>query len=574
MTNEPIPFYQQSNESNSSRVNISQIGFNNLRKFDSHTSITSTITTNSSSTKTNPLAKLFTKNKSQTSISIPQQAHVALSRRNTDTDSVLFYDNDDSLLTIFTQDSKATTNSTTKATTTTTRRFRLARPKLRFNKSSGSNKPDLTIQTKKIVTAPLTSDSSSSYNRKNSISSPTFHGFFHRTHTDTSLDIPDDTTTKLLGSTRTALCLSSNNSNSYVTNVEFASIFKFTDPNFQIDDSVQVTTSASTGGDGGSSSLADIHRKLLVPTDLFFQTRIQRHHSRSQSNSDESQIETFRIKNTQFYNQLFQLLKPLFMPSINKNNRLMHPYLGVSLEEIGEFIRLNFFSKEIDHTLSPEKQPKSKSKTPISATSSAVSLSNDNFSYFKAREITQDLLMFFSKCINIFKTDYLGEIIINNNDQSNAELIQPWVQVAEYWKYFNEKIRFYILVIFHRFQINFNELSSSSSTSSSIHYENIPTIDVESILLFAFRETIIIPILLERSQRQTPSTTIDHDERVLLQDNYESWNLILDCLAALLTSAVLDSAGGGGSGGTSSEAEPLLRNDMVMATFNWLSNIF
>ncbi|KAG7665024.1 uncharacterized protein J8A68_001431 [[Candida] subhashii] len=623
------PFYQQSNESSSSRLNISRVGFNNLRKWSSSSSTSSSIISNSTSTikSSNPLTKLFTRtNKSQTSLSVPQQAHTVLSRKDaataaaaaaiasggatstsiSDLDSISFYEHGDSLSTIFTQDSKASNASTS----TRSKKFRLPRPKLRFSKSgTGSSKPDLTIQTKKIVsTGPIISENQASTNRKNSLSSPVtaFHSIFHRSSTDTSLGktleespstlVPPQSTTSTKSTARTALCLSSNNSNSYITNVEFASVYKFTDPNYQLDESATSVTASGGGNmDHASSSLAEIHRKLSIPTDSFIQTRLQRYHTHS-GHSDDNTIENFRQQNSQFYNQLLTLLRPLFTPSMNKKHKL-HPFLGHSLEDIGDFIRLNFFNKQdlpligggssisgtntINSTISGTTPNPLKSRNkpiPASASSSTTSFSDDEFTYFKAREISQDLLMFFLKCMNIFKMDYFKTF---EDSYSNcSELIRPWMVASKCWVYFNEKIRFYILIVFHRFQTSFNELSAATTiTSSSINISaggndnSIPSIDVESILLFAFRETIIIPILVDRTERQDEVDV--SDEKMLLQENFESLNLLLDCLGALSTPAVLDAAGGGsGGGGTAERGEPSLRSDVVISTLAWLSNIF
>lgn len=68
-------------------------------------------------------------------------------------------------------------------------------------------------------------------------------------------------------STRTAMSLSSNNSNSYVTDINFARMYNFTDPDYSID---EVDTT------GEHLTFLDLHKKLMVPTDQYLQNRMQK----------------------------------------------------------------------------------------------------------------------------------------------------------------------------------------------------------------------------------------------------------------------------------------------------------
>ncbi|KGU06159.1 hypothetical protein MEM_04850, partial [Candida albicans L26] len=162
--------------------------------------------------------------------------------------------------------------------------------KLKFFKNQSSWKPDLFLDTsstisedsssfRKVITGNSLNEMNKS--RKSSMSSPmstTFHSLFHRSHHNGS-NFQRDTnqvatgTTPLSGkfddfskASKTTLCLSSNSSNSIISNPELAQIYNFANPNISIED-------GETNMDHTNSSFLDIHKKMLVPADSFIQNK-------------------------------------------------------------------------------------------------------------------------------------------------------------------------------------------------------------------------------------------------------------------------------------------------------------
>ena len=122
---------------------------------------------------------------------------------------------------------------------------------------------------RKVIIGNLLNEMTKS--RKSSMSSPmstTFHSLFHRSHHNGS-NLQQDTnqvatgTTPLSGkfddfskASKTTLCLSSNSSNSIISNPELAQIYNFTNPNISIED-------GETNLDHSNSSFWIFIRKCL-----------------------------------------------------------------------------------------------------------------------------------------------------------------------------------------------------------------------------------------------------------------------------------------------------------------------
>ena len=149
--------------------------------------------------------------------------------------------------------------------------------------------------------------------------STTFHSLFHRSHHNGS-NLPQDTnqvatgTTPLSGkfddfskASKTTLCLSSNSSNSIISNPELAQIYNFTNPNISIED-------GETNLDHSNSSFLDIHKKMLVPADLFIQNKLNKYHQ-TEVGLGIYESELDHDKDSKIYSNLYHYLKPLFTPS-------------------------------------------------------------------------------------------------------------------------------------------------------------------------------------------------------------------------------------------------------------------
>lgn len=655
------PFYNHGNNSTSSTLQfipgtnstsqVSSVGFNNLKKVNTNASQTSTASTVTN--RNNPITRLFTKNRSNSIIN--------------------------PLIVEFDDDANDTNNSdedNTSTTSTDVRKsmgggmFKFSKNKLKFSNKNNSSKPDLTIQTgghhglkvpKKILSSSLLDDTlsptghglrvpkkilNSSYlddspnmnnKRKNSASSPasTFHNFFHRSHNNSqpSKDqqiIPKDELLSLQQTinnnpNRTAMSLSSNNSNSFITDINFALVYNFTDPDYSVEEYDHT---------GEHTSFLDIHKKLMVPTDQYLQNKLHKHQTQevglgiiSDSNEDNDYLSRYLIdfgkSNVTFFNNLISIMKPLFQPSQQKrlSNKASHPYLGIALEDISNYIKDNYVS-ESSVTPSGEaysfekplgsRLSKSRSKTKFYTSNSSSTLSigetvNNVFDEFKIREISQDLLTFFIKCMVTFQKDFKvfeaksrnksSTQIENGNIQSlSKQYINDWIRISEQWTYFNQKIRYYVMGIFHPLQKHLHDIAMQRYNNDP---DSVLEVEIENVLLLAFRDVIIVPFLIQRkreyqnmwssnqakiqeannteSPSHVPSYTflVDADdneddivrfeEERALQGNKMLYKNLINCFGILLTHTH-DEVG-------NSDGEQHVRNNIFSETFTWLSKL-
>lgn len=622
------PFYSHPKESSSSNIQVPQfsnstsqvssVGFNNLKKTATNNSQISNVS--SSTIKTNALSRLFSKNRSVSNLC---QQPVQLSSNE------LSYNSDNDTATIYSNETKKSAP---------TNKFRLSKSRMFPNKISAT-KPDLTIQTnghhglkvsKKILSSSLIDDSSSPSARKSTVSSPvsTFHGLFHRSHSisqpmveSQSSSTKDEVTgQQKIGnnSTRTAMSLSSNNSNSYVTDINFARMYNFTDPDYSIDEVDTI---------GEHLTFLDLHKKLMVPTDQYLQNRMQKHHASElglgivgDNDSDSEYLNKYLIdfgkKNARFYSNILNITKPLFLPTQQKHlqNGPSHPYLGCTLEDIANYVKDNYVN---DTTSNPgfdslnsagnQKAIKTKLKQPKinrgpSFTSLANTENNENFDNYQMREISQDILTFFIKCMVIFQKDFVNyenktyDLIslktLENTTKLTAKHIRSWSKISSSWIYFNQKIRYNLLSIFQPLQKYFQEISMQRSNSIQGNFFDIA---IENTLLLAFRDIIVIPFLIQRNKSylelarnrnweqnpillESPSKSVELksssmevyesilvNEELILKKNTELLNNLTNCLGVILSTTNCEPG--------NADGEQHMRNEIFSSSFVWLTKI-
>ncbi|KAG2733650.1 hypothetical protein G9P44_003175 [Scheffersomyces stipitis] len=496
---------------------ISSVGFTNLKKLNTNTSSISTAS--SATSKTNPLTRLFTRNRSVSNVF--QQPH------GQGEEESVFNNSDDDVSTLVSESKK--TNGA---------KFRLPKSKLKFAGKTTSNKPDLSIQTnghhglrvsKKILSSTSIDDPSNYSNRKNSMSSPvsTFHSLFHRSHSNSQVsgensilaskeESPNQS--KMNNPTRTTVSLSSNNSNSYITDVNFAMIYNFTDPNYSVDE---------MDGLNDHSSFLDIHKKLMI-SDQFVPSKTHKSQNAevglgimSEHDCDNEYLSNYQMdfgkKNSRFFSNLLYITKPLFLASQQKrlSNGVLHPHTGYTVEDVANFIKENYLSdissglpydSSTGSPVNRTQKVKSKSNRLISvASSSSISIREeigDSLDDFKIREISQDLFTFFTKSMIVFQRDFnnfetktydnILSSTLQNKSKPVVNVILSWSKISMMWDYFNCKIRFYLLSIFLPLQKIFHEISIQRLTSIQ------QPIEIENIILLAFRDIILLPLLLHR----------------------------------------------------------------------------
>ena len=469
--------FKQSNASTSTKIRgapsssqIANVDFNTLRKLNTNTSFSSNLT-NSTTKTSNALSRLFTRNKWSSNISV----HPSSS------------DYDSSPKTL-----RESTSPSESSKSVSGNKLRIAK-KLKFPKNQSSRKPDLFLDTsstisedsssfRKVITGNLLNEMNKS--RKSSMSSPmstTFHSLFHRSHHNGS-NLQQDTnqvatgTTPLSGkfddfskASKTTLCLSSNSSNSIISNPELAQIYNFTNPNISIED-------GETNLDHTNSSFLDIHKKMLVPADLFIQNKLNKYHQ-TEVGLGIYESELDHDNDNKIYSNLYHYLKPLFTPSFSISDSgqkgRMRPILGASVEEIANFVKESFCLHQPNH----ERSFRLKTRSSVS------SLGREKVEDFDYRQLS-----------NLFEK--LMALLSHNLQTADSSEVSLQALILNAWKYYNAYVRFYLLSIFQPLQIYLNELFTRNHNGSKI-------IRIDDLLLVSFRKVFITEQGIGSGDRET-----------------------------------------------------------------------
>ncbi|RCK65328.1 hypothetical protein Cantr_01077 [Candida viswanathii] len=436
--------------------------------------------------------------------------------------------------------------------------------KTSLSKLFSKKRPELQLDTQSLSSS--TSDSTSANrSRKNSMNSPvssTFHNLFHRSHHHHHHHQPQiqETLQKNLDdSKKTTLCLSSNSSNSVIQDVELAKIYNFTNPNFSIDDNGEEVGSHPHHPSSNSSFL-DIHKKMLVPADLYIQNKLNKYHQievglgiyggegdekptgsvGTSSSTTTTNTNTKDSKNTRIYTNLYHYLKPLFVPSLQKTTKrgFTRPVLEYSVEELANFVKESFCAPSSSTSMSSPSQDQtvigatsqispsikgfrlkgSKSSTKLSrmntTTNKFFTLGSEHkaedYDYYKLREVSQDLMTLFTKCMTALHNDivqYDQSKLMQQLGITKIEQTTPlaktmprkqWLLIVIAWKYFNKIVRFYIISIFQPLQSFFQELTAVKEHQHQHHLQQSQdqqkklTIDIDDLLLGAFYKVFVL----------------------------------------------------------------------------------
>lgn len=484
---------------------ISNVEFGTLKKIGTNVSQVSTFS--NSTVKSNPLVKLFTRNRSQT--------------------NVVGRNSEGEVSTIL--DSKNDFNEIEPPKETKTTKLRAAKKilspssKLHFDSAAESSSTDERYSTRR--------SSEESRGKKQIITSPLsgFHNLFHKSQSAAGLSKFSDRNAddKLFsGSSKTPICLSSNNSNSVVNDTTLARVYKFTSANISTEDNEGFTE---------HSSLLEIHRKMLTPADLYIQNKFNRHHQHEiglgiveKSGNGLSSISSDEeAKLNKSNQQISLLLKPLFIPSKQRNSTSSSPYpfLGHSFDEMGLMIR-SHFTAEFNRTANVEQNQKYgkyrlKSNKSSSKGQASSMIGIDNFTITRldeddTREFIQDLSAIFVSCLCWLRRDVSKSVqgLDHVNDGRGSNILNMWQTVSESWFYYNRNIRFQILQIF---QAMFT--GSRSYTEGSFVEQKIPPICIDEMLQQSFCTVFIIPLIEERKRCWTSyQDVINIDSYGLLND--------------------------------------------------------
>lgn len=495
-------------------VQVSSVGFNTLKKQPTNVSVSSDATT-INTLKSNSLARFFTRNRSSSTI-------------NEGSDVVLTLDLPGSVI-------GDDTSSSHKGL------FKLSRKQPKFKITNKSmSKPDLTIQTTghhalKVPKKLLSSSSVDEYGKKTAPSPISLNHIFHRPHGQSKADsikLQEDgsSTTKLFNSLphRTSVSLSSQSSNSFVSDLNSAILFNFTDPNFMVN---------SADGNTDLPAILEIHRKYLVSTDQFMQSKLHRSMMDSPNPLNTEQDKHFtdddlpltpiesEKKYSQIFSDLFAMMHTLFIPSSQTtlSNGRTAPQLPLTMEHAANFVR-----QKLVKNLLKEQEMESLRRTEKGRSSLIVGIDDDSSLKenindaveLKKKELIQELCKFFEKCCSTIAKDKgfnssvnetggkrFSETMITRTQSQNQntkglrlnEFLHEWEIISDTWQYFNKSVRYYLLNVFYPLQLFLNEEENQNGKKGTNQ------IRVESLLLKAFRDAVIMPHLNHRGSEISKS---------------------------------------------------------------------
>lgn len=506
--------YLHSNDSSLSTIQfqkiptqVSSVGFNTLKKQITSSSLNLSITT-SNSIKLNTISKLLSRNKSSLTVhedSIRPQVFDEESRPSIEDDH---------------------SNVSQKGSGL----FKMSRAKLKFS-NKGVTRPDLTIQTAghhtlKVPKKILSSATSDEFSNKKAVSSPISRSLFHRQHNqlDSNKSGGEDAKARHQKYHRTAMNLSSQSSNSFISDVKVAVLYNFTDPDYSIDDD-----------DETSDNL------IILDFRKMYMTSADQYASSSRFNkSDNAVLEDLDANDQTMQNlmesqdcdfektlaMLFDLLKPLFQPSKQTMLRdgLLLPSMTLTMEQVknvvGEKIissARSFLSSKYPTKFTRRMSEDGSSKEARDNVSMNGNLDED-IQDLRRKELGLQLSYYFEKCCTLLVDDIrnfddlctLEDIIsgsrgkclqdlksadqISKDETRQYNYLREWRRIVLVWRYFNLKVRFFILNAFYQLQKHFNDEERFHINSGQKSWN----VRIENALLIAFRDSVIIPHLLRR----------------------------------------------------------------------------
>lgn len=463
---------------------VALVGFNNLRKLNSNHTLEIPHLL-SSTAVSNPLARMFTRNKSQDTLLMSNHSSHTLPRAGPDSD-------DAELVT--------TAKSLIKS---------LAKPRLRLGKLK-KKKPELNVQTLfASFTAPKDAISASPVTA--------FHNLFHRNQ---GLPAPltgdlkksrtlDDAATLASAHASTEIPLrimfSSNNSNSQVTDAVEAIKHNFVNNNDLLgpDDSVKAAAEEREP----HHALFELHRKLMVPTDHYLQKLKKEtgdHETMGLGIStvgEYTNTSDYTLTNAQFFTALATLTRPVFVPlnyrHLGSGGTI--PHVTMLMEEVLAVIVDHFCGRH-------ERALPTRALLPLQHHDEKLDLRES----YKVRAVAQDIEMFCYKMLGLVFVDVLTPEI-NWGGQSLlgpvAGVMAEWGRLALAWTVFNNRIRFYLVGIFAQL---FRALKLAGID-----------LDLDELVVKGFKHAAIDPVVYGRLRleydREVESAVLKQNPRLLTQ---------------------------------------------------------
>ncbi|OBA20554.1 hypothetical protein METBIDRAFT_200501 [Metschnikowia bicuspidata var. bicuspidata NRRL YB-4993] len=369
---------------------------------------------------------------------------------------------------------------------------------------------------------------------------------------------------------RNIVQLSSQSSNSYITDRVAASTYHFTDPNHGI--GVDSRTVEGT-------TIFELHRRYMTSADTY----IQKHHR----TAPESPIVGFQPDElrlglhpgdehyTKAFSDIFDLITPILCPREHlPEGKGSQELQKLCIEEMESFVeqRLLGIRHEIKKNPSQEEKIDNFPKRIFDGQVSnwiSTDGADDERTELELKEFLTQISRFFLKCcqtladIFIHKKapklpeDSFGLLTIQSSDSENLQefselkreltiYLENWRLIARAWNYFNSNVRFYLLHIFvpaeSYLEFLFSQDSKFESATRRYTFDND--------ILLAFRDTFILPQLHRRmillscqdNENDIFKKMVEYNEQTVFENpECEISKTLTNCLGFLSTCSARDS---------------------------------
>lgn len=384
--------------------------------------------------------------------------------------------------------------------------------------------------------------------------------FFHRNTGHQNENPKKDThSRKQLG--RPGVALSSQSSNSVVTDSSMALRYRFV--------SSEPSSTHGAHNQPHPTSLQELHRKYLMSADQFILRKWNKNVAGGSHGTAFRRRQTLNSSGlSEGFQNLSQALEPMFQPTMDKTGSLATP-IEFSIELLARFVDTDI----VEVVFSPRRPTEEiYEDSEASLDRSNQDDPHEETNEVKLREILQELMNLTRSGLELLRKNW---IYIARRGKGERDLGEPkqrlcdlWIMLSDIWQYFNRTIRFTLLQIFVPLQgcLDSDFLLLAGYTS--------PNHVLESMILLAFKEAVVLPILnmrksvyfsVSKAQKKSLQQRLIEAEASFILGNFSVHERLIGCIGVLLSYLNASSTLTG---------EDLTMRDPVLAeAMRWLQDI-
>lgn len=281
---------------------------------------------------------------------------------------------------------------------------------------------------------------------------------------------------------RTSVTLSSQSSNSLIQDVNLASRFRF-------NTSDNLGASSSNNTHLNSSSLHGIHRKYLISADQYILEKWNKNIGDEVHATIKSPKNDTYLNLAEAFDFLLEHLKRLFVPTVNPKGTESGTS-ELTVEHLSRFVYHQIVKPIFIH------QRLMRASNAVDGDSTLGTILEDppdETKEARQSEVLQELMHSTKSWLSVLRRTWLESMKRDQNiEDPRWSIVYLWKALAELWNYFNRTIRFALMQVFTPIQSCIDsDFLRLSGCNSPIHV-------IESVILLAYKDAVVIPILAMR----------------------------------------------------------------------------